>query len=129
MGPTKILIIDDEPGFTEMVKLNLEATRLYNVRVENDPRKAVFSALEFLPDMILLDIVMPGIEGPDIVDDMRKHDIIAKVPIVFLTATITHDEVEEQKGCIGGHEFLAKPTTVKELIDCIEHHMRKKDKF
>jgi DNA-binding response OmpR family regulator len=127
MGISKILIVDDEPGFTEMVKLNLEATGRYNVRIENDSKKAEFAALEYLPDIILLDIIMPDMEGPDIVDEIRKHNIIKKVPIVFLTATVTHDEVKAQGGCIGGHKFLAKPTTVKELIDCIEHHLRTKD--
>lgn len=129
MGIPRILIVDDEPGFTEMVKLNLEATGRYNVRTENDSEKALSAALEYLPDIILLDIIMPGREGPDIVAEIRKHNIIKQIPIVFLTATVTRDEVKAESGNIGGHEFLAKPTTVKELIDCIDHHLRIKDNF
>ena len=119
MEKRKILIIDDEPAFTEMVKLNLEATGRYEVKSENEGMHAVEAALMYRPDLILLDIVMPGVEGPDIVCKIREHDAIQGTPVVFLTATVRKEEMDDT-GKIGGHIFLAKPTTIDELIDCIE---------
>jgi len=120
----KILIIDDEPGFTEMVKLNLEATGNYLVKVENRGVRALQSALAYHPDLILLDIIMPDSEGPDICYQLQNHNSLQNTPIVFLTATIRKDEVASQNGNVGGHAFLAKPSNLKELIDCIENHLR-----
>jgi len=122
MEKKKILVIDDEIGFTELVKLNLEATGNYVVKIENDGTKAFQTIQAFLPDLILLDIIMPNIEGPDVVNKMRNSNF-KHIPIIFLTATVTKAEVEAQEGKIGGHEFLAKPSTVKELVDCIERHL------
>jgi len=122
----KVLIIDDERGFTEMVKLNLEATGRYEVRIENNPRHAFEAALEYQPDIILLDVVMPEMEGPDIVCSLRQTEKVSHIPIVFLTATITRAEVAEHTGIVGGHAFLAKPCGIDELISAIERHTQEK---
>ena len=123
MGKKRILIVDDEVAFTEMVKLNLEATGNYTVKIQNDASKAIHSVLSYHPDLILLDIIMPEAEGPDVVYQIRKNEEIRDTPIIFLTATVTRDEVNAEDGKIGGHKFLAKPSTVGELIDCIERQL------
>jgi len=119
----KILIIDDESGFTEMVKLNLEATGKYLVRCENNGMRAVDAAQEYQPDLILLDIIMPETDGTDICWRIKEQEELQTVPVVFLTATVRKNEVEAQHGDIGGYAFLAKPTTVEELTECIESHL------
>lgn len=119
----RVLIIDDEPGFTEMVKLNLEATGQFDVRIENQGSAAISTALEYLPELILLDVIMPGIEGPDILVDFKRHPQLKKIPVIFLTATVTRAEVEAEEGNIAGHVFVAKPSTVKELMDCINRQI------
>ncbi len=119
----KVLIIDDEVAFTEMVKLNLEETGRFHVKIENDPRAAVTSALKFLPHIILLDVIMPEMEGPDILEAFRHEPLLRDVPIIFLTATVRKTEVKEQAGTIGGHMFLAKPCSVEELITTIDRHL------
>ncbi len=119
----RILIIDDEAGFAEMVKLNLEATGQYLVRTENVGGRAVDVALEYQPDLILLDIVMPETDGTDICWRLKEEEQLQKVPIVFLTATIRKNEVEAQHGAIAGHAFLAKPATMEELTACIEEQL------
>jgi len=121
----KILIIDDERGFTEMVKLNLEATGRYQVWIENVPTRAVETVLECQPDLILLDVIMPELEGPDIVYLIRNTDLICHIPIIFLTATITRDEAAAQAGIVGGHAFLAKPCSIEDLIRTIEKYISK----
>ncbi len=120
MKKKKILVIDDERGFTRMVKLNLEAAGDYEVKIQNNSLDALQTAVEFRPDVILLDVIMPDLEGPDIVCQLKNNSILKNTPVIFLTANITREEVEAQEGTIGGHAFLAKPGTIDELISCIE---------
>jgi len=119
----KILVVDDEKGFTAMLKLNLESTGEYDVRVENDANKALNAALEYQPNLILLDVVMPHKEGPDIAYQLRNEDYLSNVPIIFLTATITKEEAEAQNGRIGGHPFVAKPSNLSVLLESIERNI------
>jgi len=119
----KILIIDDEIEFTKVLKLVLEEVGDYLVEIENISHNAYSTALRFKPDLIFLDVIMPGMEGPDVFQQIRTHDELTDVPVVFLTATITKDEVDKQNGVIGGRTFLAKPGTVNELISCIEENI------
>ena len=123
MNKKKILIVDDERGYTSMLSLNLESTGDYEVEVENDPKKAFSAALRYRPDLVLLDIIMPDKEGPEVLIDMRNNDILKKIPAIFLTATITRDEVANNNGRIGGHQFIAKPSRFNELIESIEESM------
>ena len=123
MDKRKILIVDDEKGFSEMVKLNLESTNKYVVKIEIDSSRALFAARKYLPDLILLDVIMAKMEGPDVASAMRKDPILKEVPTVFLTATVTEKEVDEGNGMIGGHPFVAKPSGVDTLIDAIEKNM------
>ncbi len=120
----RILIVDDEPGFTEMVKLNLETTGRFLVKAENHGTNAVTAALEFGPDLILLDVIMPDVEGPDVCCQLKNDPRLTNVPIIFLTATIRKEEIDTPQGLIAGHSFLAKPSTPSELISCIEDRLK-----
>ncbi len=120
MTKRKILIIDDEPHFTRMVKFNLEETGEYEVAVENEASHGVEAAMDYNPDVILLDVIMPGMEGPDVIFQLKNTESVKHIPVIFLTATVTKDEVEANHGTIAGYSFLAKPTSLTELIDCIE---------
>mgnify|MGYP001611435038 CR=1 FL=1 len=126
MEKKKILIIDDEVGFTQMVKLNLEATGEYVVRTENKGSGGLAAAKEFKPDLILLDIIMPDMPGGDVAFQLNNDKETEEIPIVLLTAIVKTEEVEAHKGIMGGLPIIAKPVTVKELIDCIEKNMGKK---
>ena len=123
MKKRKILIIDDEKGFTAMLSLNLESTGQYEVRIENNPIFAVSAALQFRPDLILLDIIMPSMEGPDVAIEIKSQEELKDIPIVFLTATITKEEVDSQAGHIGGNEFVAKPSRLADLMYSIEKNL------
>lgn len=127
MAKKKILIVDDEKNFTRMVKLNLEATGQYDVMIENDAKSVLKTAQEYMPDLVLLDVIMPDIEGPDVLCQLRQHETFRHTPVVFLTATVTKEEVNSQEGFIGGHVFLAKPGSVSELVTCIERQLAEKD--
>lgn len=120
MSKKKILLVDDEAGLTRLMKLNLEATEKYEVRTENKGTLAVKAAKEFKPDMIFLDIIMPDLEGSEVARQMRADPELKGIPIVFLTATITAEEIGQGGGSVGGEAFLAKPVTIKQMVDCIK---------
>jgi DNA-binding response OmpR family regulator len=120
MSKRRILIVDDEKGFTSMLSLNLEVTGRYDVKVVNDSSNVINEALDFRPELILLDVIMPKLEGPDIAMELKNHASLKTIPVVFLTATVTVDEVYSQGGKIGGHSFVAKPSNLSVLIDSIE---------
>lgn len=123
MVKKKILIVDDEQGFTAMLKLNLETTGNFDVRIENDSSHAVETAIHYRPDLILLDIIMPTKEGPDVAMELKNHELLQEIPIVFLTATVSKDEVDSQDGKIGGHPFVAKPSSLAVLLESIERNL------
>ncbi len=116
MGKKRILLIDDEPSFTRMLKLNLEETGAYEVREENRGKFGLAAARQFKPDLILLDIIMPDMSGGEVAFEIEADRTTKDTPIVFLTAALK----KEDEGMIGGRAFIAKPVTVKEVIDCIE---------
>ena len=119
----KILIIDDERGFCEIVKLNLEATQLFDVEMETDSCKARQAALHFRPDLILLDVIMANKEGPDVIVDLKESPFLKDIPIVFLTATVTPQEAAMENGVIGGRPFVAKPSSLEILLKAIEKNL------
>src|SRR3974390_205247 len=105
----RILVVDDEPSITRLVKLNLEQTNEYEVQTENDASAALATAESFLPDLVLLDVMMPEMDGGVRASRLQASPKLKKVQIVFLTAAITKGEVYQRGGKIGGLPFLAKP--------------------
>ncbi len=119
MAKKRVFVVDDESGFTRLLKLTLEKTGKYEVREENDGTKAWLAAREFAPDIIFLDIVMPKIDGGGVGQQMRSDPALAHVPIIFLTAIVSKDETKKD---IGGFPFLAKPVSLEAITRCIEEH-------
>ena len=117
----KILIIDDEAGFTRLMKLTLQQTGEYEVYEENDGALAWEAARRVRPDLILLDIVMPKVDGGDAAARIRKDAELAHIPIIFLSAIVSKTEVPG--GLIGGFPFLAKPVSLDDLIQCIRENL------
>ena len=122
---SSILIIDDEVSFTRMVKMNLEKTGTFDVRVENRAAAALPAAREFRPDLVLLDVIMPNMDGGDVAKQIKRDRNLKTTPIVFLTATVSKREAGEVGLNSGGELFLAKPVSVEALIACINEHVRK----
>ena len=121
MPEKRILIVDDEAGFTRLLKLTLERAGGYVVREENDGTRAHETARQFRPDMVFLDIVMPKIDGGDVASKLRADPLLRKTPIVFLTAIVSKKEA--QSGELGGFPFLAKPVSLENLIQCIKENL------
>jgi CheY-like chemotaxis protein len=120
----RILVVDDRASDTRLVKLYLEGTNRYVVREENDAKAALSVAEEFEPDLILLDMIMPGMNGTELAACFEANPKLKAVPIVFLTAAVTKAEVEAVGGRIGRFPFLAKPFVLSEMAACLKHHLR-----
>jgi CheY-like chemotaxis protein len=118
----RILVIDDEAGFTRLMKINLEATGRYLVKMENDSFSAIDTALAFHPDLVLMDVMMPGLDGGDLANRFAGHPQLKQVPVIFLTATMCHSEVESRAGSFGGLRFLSKPGALQELLEYLDEH-------
>ena len=125
MAKKRILIVDDEKSLTNLLKLNLEETGQYEVRVENWPEDAIQAAREFKPDLVLLDIIMPRLPGGNVAAQIDSDPQLAGTPIVFLTAAVRKHQVEENEGIISGRPCLAKPATLDEVIAMVEKYARK----
>ncbi|MDD3345154.1 MAG: response regulator [Candidatus Omnitrophica bacterium] len=122
MGKKKILIIDDEENFCNLVKKNVERTGEFEVCTATNGDDGVRMIKEIKPDLILLDIVMPGLDGGDVVSMIREDETIKDTPIVFLTSLVRKDEAGA--GFTKGYSLLAKTVTLGELISCIKENVR-----
>jgi CheY-like chemotaxis protein len=118
----RILIVDDDANSTHLVKILLERSGPYLVLEENDPTKADQTAHNFKPDVILLDIVMPKIDGAELATQIEADRELRNTPIIFLTALVTHGEARSGLQ-IQGHPLVAKPISIPQLIDAIEKHL------
>jgi len=122
-GKKRILAVDDQARDTRLVKLYLERTNDYEVREVNNSKAALAAAEEFQPHLILLDVMMPGLDGGDLAACFQASPKLQAVPIVFLTAAVTKGEVDAGSGRIGGQAFLAKPIVLKEMLACLKRHL------
>ena len=119
----RILVVDDRASDSRLLKLYLERTNDYVVREENDAKAALSAAEEFQPHLILLDVMMPGIDGGELATRFRAHPRFKAVPIVFLTAAITKKEAEADGGKVRGFPFLAKPVVLSEVVACLRQQL------
>lgn len=118
----KILIIDDEDAFGKMVKINLEMLGDYDVRVETMGGNGLQAAWEFRPDLILLDVIMRDMSGPEVAKWLRADSHFRHTPILFLTA-MTEDDIAPAK--VGGEKFplIQKPVSIEDLTRSIEANL------
>jgi two-component system OmpR family response regulator len=121
---TRILVVDDEPDFTSLLKMSLEAAGYYEVREENDATCAVSAAREFGPDLIVLDVMMPDLDGSEVAALVRRDVLVRDTPLVFLTALICESDAPRGAYTSGGNTFLPKSLPLPKLLDCIEATLR-----
>jgi CheY-like chemotaxis protein len=119
----RILVIDDEISFLRMLQLNLERTGEYEICLEANGLKAIETARAFSPDLILLDVVMPDIDGEEVAKQIRAEPALAHVPIIFLTATISRGDADQRNRGLGPYVVLAKPIALDEILPCIKRNL------
>lgn len=120
----RILVVDDEVGFTRLLQMNLEKTGKYTVTVVNDSTKALEAARVFHPHLALLDVVMPGMDGGDLVAQMKADPALGKIPVIMLTALVGKNEASEDAVVQSGNLLmLGKPVRLSVLIQAIEEQL------
>jgi DNA-binding response OmpR family regulator len=125
MKKKRILLIDDEVGFTRLFKLNLEQRAEYEVRVENWADRALSTAREFRPDLVLLDVIMPRMIGNDVAARIRADTALKATPIVFLSAVGGRKCAGTPNRALDGYPCISKPASLEELIAGIEQNLPK----
>mgnify|MGYP001337517316 CR=1 FL=1 len=112
--PTKILIVDDEPDIIEILKYNLNNEGYY-VKSANNGKKAVEKAKKFIPDIILLDVMMPEMDGIEACIELKKISTLSNTRIIFLSAR-GEDFTQIAAFDAGADDYVTKPVKPKILI-------------
>lgn len=110
----RILVVDDEPIITRLLKSRIESAGDYDVRTQNKGSWVLATAREFRPDLILLDVLMPDMDGDEVASQLRADADLQDVPIVFLTGVVSKEQVDAGDGVIHGQRFVAKPLSPEE---------------
>jgi DNA-binding response OmpR family regulator len=116
----RILVVDDEPSLTRMIKMSLEQTGRFEVHTENEGSRAVAAVREFEPDLVVLDVMMPDMSGDEVAAQLKQDPQLSGTRFIFLTAIVTREETDAGGSEIGGNVFLAKPIKAEELIAAID---------
>ena len=118
----RILIVDYNLQFARRTRLLLDQSGKYVACSVIDPRRALETARSFKPDLVLVDLIMPQADGPEVAAQFEVDWALHAVPIVFLTSLITAEEAKDGRR-VYGHRILPKPTSRSELFKLIEQSL------
>jgi Response regulators consisting of a CheY-like receiver domain and a winged-helix DNA-binding domain len=118
-GPlTRILYVDDEPILQKVIRVTLEKMGGYTVEIAGSGNEALEKVSAFQPDLILLDVMMPGMDGPSTLEHLRRMPGIAHVPVVFITAKAQPQEIARFRA-MGVADVLTKPFDPRQLCESL----------
>jgi DNA-binding response OmpR family regulator len=114
----KILIVDDDE---RMLTLYSDILRRegYEVLTAADARKALELAVSAQPNLVLLDVMMPSLDGGDAFGYLSRNSSTKEIPVIFLTSLVKEDEVQAEKGRIGGREYISKSAPMPKFLATI----------
>lgn len=115
---SRILYVDDELILRKMTRVALEKLGGFTVSLASSGGEALEVAPEFHPDMILLDVMMPGMDGPATLQELRKRPDTADTPVVFITAKAQPTEISRLM-TMGVADVITKPFDPKEMIEVL----------
>ena len=116
----KVLVVDDEVDFCHFVKKNLMHEGMFDVTIALNGKDGIELAKSELPDIILLDLVMSDMPGEDVAAALKDNPSTAKIPILFITALASKDDVVDgEDNKIGNNYILPKPIRTRKLIKTI----------
>ncbi|MFT5875911.1 MAG: two-component system alkaline phosphatase synthesis response regulator PhoP, partial [Clostridium sp.] len=123
MAEEKILVVDDEEHIQELIKFNLEKSG-YKVICADNGIDALKLAKEQLPQLMLLDLMLPGMDGLDVCKEIRKDSNMSNMPIIMITAK--GEEIDKIIGLeLGADDYITKPFSVRELVARIKAILRR----
>ena len=112
----KLLIADDEPNIRLMVRRTFE--QRYVVIEAKNGKEAVDLALRHIPDIIIMDVMMPGVDGLTALNTIRNSKSVSAIPVIMFTG-VGFDLNEQLAGSLGAKAYLRKPVTPQELLDAV----------
>jgi two-component system, OmpR family, phosphate regulon response regulator PhoB len=119
----RILVIDDEPDVTELVSYQLRA-KGFQVEALNDPTQSIARIRSYQPDLIILDVMMPYINGVQLCRMLRADPKSSRIPVIFLTAK--NEEPDRVLGFeVGADDYICKPFSFRELLLRIQSQLRR----
>lgn len=121
----RILCVEDDPDIQAVIRLALERVGGFIVKLCMSGREALDSVAGFRPDLILLDVMMPGMDGPGTLLALRRLPEAATLPVLFMTAKVQHDEVAHFLS-LGALAVIAKPFDPMTLAQEIRAHWAEK---
>lgn len=116
---TRVLLVDDEIGLTRLLRRSLLETGRYEVRTADSGAAGLAAVREFGPDVILLDVLMPGMSGRELAARLQEDPQQAATPILFLTA-VPPGSRQEGAATLDGHPCIEKPLHAADVIEAIE---------
>jgi DNA-binding response OmpR family regulator len=123
--PKRIAIVEDEAELAALIEYNLVRNG-YEAQILNGSRGTLRALEQGKPDLIVLDVMLPDADGFELCKQIRQSEILARTPVVFLTAR--SDEVDRVLGLeIGGDDYMTKPFSPRELIARVKAHLRRED--
>lgn len=123
MATKKILLVDDEPDFVDVLRTRLEAHK-YKVIPAYDGEEALEKTREEKPDLIILDIILPKINGFDVCRKLKIDDNYKDIPIIMLTAKFQKSDIEFGKA-MGAEAYMTKPFEPQALLEKIQELLKK----
>lgn len=115
----KIVAVDDDPVIIEMIHSGL-ARKGYEVRIAKDGREAMTLVDEERPDLIILDIMMPQMDGTEVARALKENETTRHIPIIFLTVLWENEDPTMDKSEFGANVVLGKPFRLEELLEKME---------
>ena len=113
---TKVCYVEDDEDIQRIVRLSLERVGKMTVEVVGDPMVAIEAMKRFSPDLVLLDWMMPGMDGPALFKKMKEHPETAPLPVVFITAKASQADLDDLVR-MGAAGTISKPFSPKDLPD------------
>lgn len=114
----KILMVEDDPDIQAVASLALEAVGGFEVAVCSGGREALARVDDFAPDLVVLDVMMPGMDGPTVLGSLRARPATAHLPVVFMTAKAQAHEIASYKS-LGALDVVTKPFSPMTLSDTL----------
>jgi two-component system alkaline phosphatase synthesis response regulator PhoP len=122
----KILVIDDEKDILDLVEYNLKQNG-YKVFCVGTGEEVMAAARSFNPDLILLDLMLPGVDGFDVCKDLKSHHDTREIPVIMLTAK--SEDIDVVTGLeLGADDYITKPFSPRVLVARVRSILRKKNK-
>jgi len=124
MDKKRIMVVDDDEAFTRIVRLTLEQTGRYDVRVAHLGHEVMPAVREFQPHLILLDVILPDVDGCELGTQIKADAAMSGIPIVFLTGLATGQKSVPSGFMRHGFRFVGKVMGAQELLRCVEENLQ-----